>query len=50
MQDKNVFDPEKIALIDFKMIKGQTDTPEMFDINKVIGYKLDNTLQLIFCV
>ena len=48
MQDKNVFDPEKIALIDFKMIKGQTDTPEMFDINKVIGYKLDNTLQLGF--
>jgi len=27
MQDKNDFDPEKIALIDFKMIKGQADTP-----------------------
>jgi len=48
MQDKNNFDPEKIALIDFKMIKGQADTPEIFDTNKVIGHKLDNTLQLGF--
>jgi len=48
MQDKNNFEPEKIALIDFKMIKGQADTPEIFDINKVVGHKLDNTLQLGF--
>ncbi len=48
MQDKNVFDPEKIALIDFKMIKGQVDTPENFDISKVIGHQLDNSLQLGF--
>jgi len=48
MQDKNVFDPEKISLIDFKMIKGQVDTPENFDINKVVGHQLDNSLQLGF--
>lgn len=48
MQDKNVFDPEKITLIDFKMIKGQVDTPENFDISKVVGYQLDNSLQLGF--
>lgn len=48
MQDKNVFDPERIALIDFKMIKGQVDTPENFDISKVIGHELDNSLQLSF--
>lgn len=48
MQDKNIFDPEKISLIDFKMIKGQVDTPENFDISKVVGYKLDNSLQLGF--
>lgn len=48
MSDKNVFDPEKIALIEFKMIKGQVDTPETFDINKVIGHQLDNSLQLGF--
>ena len=48
MQDKNVFDPEKITLIDFKMIKGQVDTPENFDISKVVGHQLDNSLQLGF--
>lgn len=48
MQDKNIFDPEKIALIDFKMIKGQVDTPENFDIGKVSGHQLENSLQLSF--
>ncbi|MFS0490597.1 hypothetical protein [Leadbetterella byssophila] len=48
MQDKNVFDPEKITLIDFKMIKGQVVTPENFDISKVVGHQLDNSLQLGF--
>lgn len=48
MQDKNIFDPEKIDLIDFKMIKGQVDTPESFDISKVLGHQLDNSLQLGF--
>ncbi len=48
MSDKNIFDPEKITLIDFKMIKGQVDTPENFDISKVKGHQLDNSLQLGF--
>lgn len=48
MQDKNSFDPEKIALVDFKMIKGQVYTPENFDINQVSGHQLDNSLQLGF--
>jgi hypothetical protein len=48
MQDNIVFDPEKITLIDFKMIKGQVDTPENFDIGKVGGHQLDNSLQLSF--
>lgn len=48
MQDKSIFDPEKIFLIDFKMIKGQVDTPETFDISKVVGYQIDNSLQLGF--
>lgn len=48
MQDKNIFDPEKIALIEFKMIKGQVDTPENFDISKVVGHQLGNSLQLGF--
>lgn len=48
MSDKNTFDPEKITLVDFKMIKGQVDTPENFDISKVVGHQLDNSLQLGF--
>jgi hypothetical protein len=48
MQDNNIFDPEKITLIDFKMIKSQVDTPENFDIDKVVGHQLDNSLQLGF--
>lgn len=47
-QDNNIFDPEKITLIDFKTIKGQVNTPEIFDISKVIGHQLDNALQLSF--
>jgi len=50
MQDNNMFDPEKMSLLDFKMIKGQVDTPENFDISKVIEYQLDNTLQLSFSI
>lgn len=50
MPDKNKFDPEKIALIDFKMIKGQVETPENFDNSKIVGHQLDNTLQLGFSI
>lgn len=45
MSDKHLFDPEKIVLIDFKMIKGQADTPEHFNTSKVTGYQLDYSLQ-----
>ncbi len=48
MQDKKKFDPDKITLIDFKMIKGQVDTPENFDISKIVGHQLENSLQLGF--
>ena len=48
MPDKNIFDSEKLALVDFKMIKGQVDTPADFDLGKVVGHQLDNELQLGF--
>jgi hypothetical protein len=48
MQVKNVFDPEKISMIDFKMIKGHVETPENFEISKVVGHHLDNSLELGF--
>lgn len=48
MSDKNIIDPEKITLVDFKMIKGQVDTPENFDISKVVGHQLDKSFHLGF--
>jgi hypothetical protein len=44
----NPFDPAKLTIIEFKMLKGQVDAPEVFDTNQVEGYEIDNTLQLGF--
>ena len=44
----NIFDPEKISIVEFKMVKSQVDVPEEFDISNVKGHYLDNSLQLGF--
>jgi len=44
----NIFDPEKISIEEFKMIKGLVDVPEEFDITTIEGHHLDNSLQLGF--
>jgi len=48
MQDKSKFFPEKINLLDCKIIKAEVEMSENFDVNKVSGYQLDNSLQLGF--
>lgn len=48
MSDNQLFDPEKLSIIEFKFIKGQVDTPEDFIIDKVDGHQLENTLKLAF--
>jgi hypothetical protein len=48
MQDNDLFDPEKITLIDIKMVKCHVETPEYFDISKIAGYQLDHSLQIGF--
>ncbi|MGY6560665.1 MAG: hypothetical protein ACXITV_01020 [Luteibaculaceae bacterium] len=48
MLDNQLFVPEKLSLIEFKFIKGQVDTPEEFNLDKVAGHQLENTLQLAF--
>jgi hypothetical protein len=48
MSDYQLFDPEKLSIIEFKFIKGQVDTPEDFIIDLVDGHQLENTLQLAF--
>ena len=48
MQANELFNPEKISILEYKYIKGQIDTPEDFNIEKVKGHDLENTLQLGF--
>ena len=44
----NIFEPEKISIVEFKMVKGQVDVPEDFDTSNVKGYHIDNAMQLGF--
>jgi hypothetical protein len=44
----NLFDPEKISIVEFKMVKGQVDVPEEFETSFIEGHHLDNSLQLGF--
>jgi hypothetical protein len=46
--NNNIFDPEKISIFEFKMVKGQVDVPEDFEPAYVNEYQLDNSLQLGF--
>jgi len=48
MQDNGKFNPDKITLVDVKITKGQVDSPEDIDVGKIVGYQLDNSLQLGF--
>ncbi|HOJ67131.1 MAG TPA: hypothetical protein PLZ54_09185 [Paludibacteraceae bacterium] len=44
----NKFDPEKISIVEFKIVKGQVDVPEDFEIANVEAHHIDNSLQLGF--
>lgn len=46
--NNNIFEPEKISILEFKMVKGQVDVPEDFDAEKVVGHQIENSLQLGF--
>jgi len=48
MSDKPIFDPEKIKMIDHKLLSGQIETPEEFMIENVIDFDVENTLQMSF--
>ncbi len=48
MSDKPKFDPEKLSLIEFKMISGQIETPDDFIIEAVGNYDIENTLEMSF--
>lgn len=48
MLDNQLFDPEKLSIIEFKFLKAQIETPEDFIFDKVNGHNLENTLELAF--
>lgn len=49
MSDKHFpFDPAKVTLREFKLVKGQIDTPEFFDHNRVKGFGTSSKLKLGF--
>lgn len=48
MQDNTLFNPERISMAEFKMIKGQVETPENFDIGSISGHQIDNAFNLSF--
>ena len=48
MSDNQIFEAEKLSILEFKFLKDQVDTPEDFVIEKVIEYKIENSLQLAF--
>jgi hypothetical protein len=48
LDNNNIFEPEKISIREFKMVKGRVDVPEDFDAENVEGYHVDNSLQMGF--
>ena len=46
MSDKILFDPDKLSIVEIKIIKDQIDAPEDFLIDKIEGYTIENSLQL----
>lgn len=48
MPDKQIFIPEKLSIISFKLIKGQVEAPEEFIVENVEGHHLENNLELGF--
>jgi hypothetical protein len=48
MPDKKSVQPDKLSIVDYKLLKGQIDTPDSFDQEKIDGFYTDNSLQLGF--
>lgn len=44
----NIFEAEKLSILELKFIKDQIEAPEDFSLEKVDGYQLENSLQLAF--
>lgn len=48
MSDNIIFNPDKLLIVDFKLIKGQIEVPERFLSKEIKGFHLENSLELGF--
>jgi hypothetical protein len=48
MLDNQLFDADKLSIIELKFIKGQVNAPEDFVIGEIEKYHIENSLQLAF--
>lgn len=48
MSDKSLFDPEKISLVEFKLVSGLIETPDDFVTEAVKSFDIENTLEISF--
>lgn len=48
MSDNQIFNADKISIVEFKLLKGQVNTPDDFAIENVEGHHLENSLELGF--
>lgn len=48
MSEIQIFDPDKLSIIEFKILKEQVNVPEEFQVNRVEGFQLENSLVLGF--
>jgi hypothetical protein len=48
MSDKLKFKPDKLFIVHFKLLQGQIENPEDFDIEKVQGYQISNEFHVGF--
>jgi hypothetical protein len=44
----NKFNPEKLTILEYKILKGQIDAPEDFTIENVEGHDIENSFDLGF--
>jgi hypothetical protein len=48
MSDNIIIDPEKISMLDFKLLKNNIESPEYFDVNQVTAFVADEELKIAF--
>ncbi|MCC6761703.1 MAG: hypothetical protein IT252_10830 [Chitinophagaceae bacterium] len=46
MSDSNLFQPDKLSIVDFRIQQAQMENPEAFELSQVVGHKVGNELNV----